>query len=160
MRKFVCSKCFKDFNEGQHPGYFILFDKCRGKTCPDCGKVRKLGKIKCLYENLSRPGSEGKSLFGCSKCNQAREYFFNGVCDECFCKIQKEKDSCICPFVKLRHDELYYCSFCEEFHGPSSSVVCNECDKKQNVNVQRKKVFFNVGLPSALVGIVIGFFLG
>lgn len=158
---YVCSKCSKDFDEGQHPGYFIVFNKCRDKTCPDCGRVRKLGRIKCLYENLSRPGSEGKSLMECMKCKEMTEFFFNGVCPDCFCEVQKEKNSCVCPLTSMKEfGKVYYCSFCEEFHGAGSSVVCKECAKKQDVNVQRKEAFFSVGLPSAFVGIVIGFFLG
>ncbi|CAG8590157.1 9899_t:CDS:2, partial [Scutellospora calospora] len=75
-------------------------------------------RIKCLYENLSKPGSEGKSLFGCMRCSQSREYFFNGVCDNCFFEIQKEKN------------------------------MCKKCAEKQDVSVQRKKAFVSVGLPT------------
>lgn len=163
---YVCSKCNKDFDEGQHPGYFIVFNKCRGKTCPDCGRIRKLGRVRCFYENLSKPGSEGRSIFGCIKCHKETEYFFNGICGDCFCEVQKEKNSCVCPFkmVVEKSGEFYYCSFCEEFHGPLHWTICKECAKKQDAQnltgVQKKEAFFSVGLPSAFVGVVIGIFLG
>jgi hypothetical protein len=163
---YVCSKCFKDFDEGQHPGYFIAFDKCRGKTCPDCGRIRKLGRVRCLYENLSKPGSEGKSFWGCAKCHKTAEFFFNGICNDCFCEVQKQKNSCVCPFGIIEEkDKFYYCSFCEEFHGPFHWTICKKCAEKEdaqnfNPNVQKKGAFFSVGLPSVFVGVAIGLFLG
>lgn len=161
---YNCSKCKKDFDEGQHPGYFIIFNKCQGKTCPDCGKIRKLGRVRCFYENLSKPGSEGKSLFGCAKCHKTKEFFFNGICEDCFCEVQKEKNSCVCPLTVRKQGNIYYCSFCEEFHSPFHWTVCKECVKKQDAqnltDVQKKEAFFSIGLPSVFVGMVIGFFLG
>ena len=119
-----------------------------------------MGRVKCLYENLSKPGSEGKSLFECIKCNKMTEYFFNEICRDCFCKVQKEKNSCVCPFEDNEKDKIYYCSFCEEFHSPFHWIVCKECAKKQDSNVQGKSNFFSIGLPSAFVGMVVGLFLG
>lgn len=159
---YICSKCFKDFDEGQHPGYFIPFNKCLGKTCPDCGRVRKLERVRCFYENLSRPGSEGKSFFGCVGCGKMAEYFFNGVCGDCFCKVQKEKNSCVCPFETTK-DKLCYCSFCEEFHSPLHWTLCKKCAKKQDnksVGWSKKEIFYRIGLPSVFAGMVIGIFLG
>jgi len=160
---YVCSKCSKEFDEGQHPGYFTVFNKCRGKTCPDCGRIKKLGRVRCLYENLSKPGSEGKSLWGCIKCHGETEYLFNGICDNCFCEVQKEKNSCVCPFETIKKkDKFYYCSFCEEFHSPFHWTVCKKCAEKQDVQnlIQKKEAFFSVGLPSAFFGMIIGLFLG
>ena len=59
------------------------------------------------------------------------EYFFNKVCKDCFFEVQKEKGSCVCPLEVIGKDKSYYCSFCEEFHGPGNSVVCRECFNKE-----------------------------
>jgi hypothetical protein len=98
------------------------------------------------------------------KCRKTTEFFFNGICLDCFCKVQKEKSSCACPFETIKESsKFYYCSFCEEFHSPFHWTICKECAKKQDgqsVNAQKKEEFFSVGLPSMLVGVVVGFFLG
>jgi len=121
------------------------------------GKVRKLGGVKCLYENFSGPKlGEGKNFFGCMRCGQTREYFFDGVCDDCFCKIQKKK-GCICPFIKLKQNSLYHCSLCEEFHGPDNSIVCKECVEKQVSQSVSGRVFYGVFI---FIGIIICLFLG
>ena len=109
---------------------------------------------------MSKPGSEGESLFGCMRCSQSREYFFNGVCDNCFFEIQKEKNSCVCPLEKMDRDRSYYCTLCEEFHGFGYWTMCKECAEKQDVSVQRKKAFVSIGLPSMFVGVIVGFFFG
>ena len=120
--------------------------------------------IRCRYENFDEPGvREGKSLFSCERCKQTREYFFDEVCEDCFCEIQKKKGSCVCPFETMKQDRSYYCSFCEEFHGPSYSVMCKECaNKNQDAYIQRKgkETSFGVVLASIFAGIVIGLFLG
>lgn len=156
---YVCLRCRKDFSKQDHPGYFYLFDKCRGKTCPDCGLTRKLGKIKCLHEDFGEPNV--KSLFECSRCHVSNSYFFNGICLDCFCEIQKKKKSCVCPLIA---DKTYYCSLCDECHGPQFSIVCKNCMKKQEELIERrggynqKKMFLWIGL-SILSGIIIGFLL-
>lgn len=156
---YTCSKCFKKFDDGQHPGYFIVFSKCRGKTCLDCGRKRKLGIIKCLYENFSKPGSEGKSLFECRKCKKMTEYFFNGVCPGCFCEVQKKENSCVCPFESMEEvNKNYYCSFCEEFHGSNNSVICKNCAEK--VNNQTKGAFYKLVLPRVFFGVIVCLLLG
>jgi hypothetical protein len=127
--------------------------------------VRKLGRVKCLYENFSCPElGEGKNFFGCMRCRQKREYFFNGVCDNCFYEIQR-KEGCVCPFTKLKQGSLYYCSLCEEFHGPDSSVICRQCAEGQdskNENFRRKETSFSsgsLGILVVIVVIVVGLFL-
>lgn len=160
MKCFVCSECNKDF-WGEHPGYFIIFDKCRGKTCPDCGKVRKLGKVRILYENFNdeATGRYGKSLFGCVKCDKSSEFILNGICKDCFLEDQKNK-GCICPFKNWEAGGyVYYCSLCEKAHTPGYAI-CRECVKKQDVSAERQRVFWKIVLPSSVVGIIIGFFLG
>lgn len=148
---YVCSRCSKTF-WGEHPGYFTLFDKCRGKTCPDCGKERKLGRINYLHWDRTR--------FQCANCGEMTDAFFNGVCTNCFCEVQKEK-GCVCPISKLlEKGRPYYCSFCEEFHTTNNEIICRECKKKQDTHEQKKEAFLKVGLPSMLGGVIIGFFLG
>ena len=130
---------------GRHPGFFILFDKCQGKTCPDSGKVRKIGRVKCLeWEGVQ---------FDCGRCGRMAETFWDRICMECFYEVKKEK-SCVCPFMKLRQGKLYFCSLCDEFHYPK--IFCKECARKQETI---KNAFFYVGLPSMAAGIIIGFFL-
>ena len=89
-----------------------------------------------------------------------KDFFFNGLCVDCFCKVQKDK-SCVCPLTILsKEGRFYYCSFCEEFHTPHNAIVCKECAKKQDTYAQKKETFLKVGLPSVLGGLIIGLLLG
>lgn len=90
------------------------------------------------------------------------EYFFDGICQDCFCKVQEGKGGCVCPFRAMKQDKFYHCSFCEEFHSPFHAIICKKCAEKQdsqNTNTQKEK-FFNTKLPFMLGGIIIGLFIG
>ena len=159
--EFLCYKC-GDTDQGLRPSYILVFDKCRGKTCPDCGKVRKLGRVRLLHYFYDKP-AEGRSLMGCMKCRKCTETFLDGICIDCFCEDRKKK-GCICPFEK-ETEELrkpffhYYCSLCEEFHT-GNAFICKKCFEKENAfyNEQKREIFWRVA--SLIGGIVIGLFLG
>ena len=86
-KNYYCSKCSKVFKEWDHPGCFILFDKCRGKTCPDCGRTRKLGKVRCRYEESTKPGKEGRTKYDCGRCGKMSVGFFTEHFENFFAKI-------------------------------------------------------------------------
>jgi hypothetical protein len=138
-QEFLCYKC-KDTSQGLRPAYILVFDKCRGKTCPDCGKIRRLGRVKLLYYFYDKPCT-GESLFGCLKCRRSSEAFLNGICKECFYEVQKKK-GCVCPFEKGMPFFRYYCYLCEEFHD-GNAFLCKKCYEKETAlyNEQKKENF-------------------
>jgi len=57
-----------------------FYDKCKGKKCPDCGKLRQLDQVELkVFKN----GFLG-CMVACPKCQKQIGYEFNGVCKECF----------------------------------------------------------------------------
>lgn len=131
----------------------VIYNKCKGKTCPDCGKVRKLGTIETI--------DWGKGvLVGCSECSKMTRFFVRrlekkgeGVCEKCFLE-RAEKNGCICFHTK----GIHLCPICDEVHA--QPLLCEECMEKKMASYQRKQTFFKVILPTAIISLIVGFFLG
>lgn len=92
------------------------------------------------------------------------ELFLNGICKNCFYEVQKVK-GCVCPLTKINQGDLYYCSLCEKIHGLASLTLCKKCSKRCEENEIKegfftKKTFLKVILPTAIIALIIGFFLG
>jgi len=73
-------ECGKKLIEREGNFSIIIYDKCQGKTCPDCGKVRKLGTIEMI--------DWGKAITaGCPECGEMTRFFVRrfGKKDESIC---------------------------------------------------------------------------
>jgi len=148
-----CVECGKKMIEREGNFSTIIYDKCRGKTCPDCRKVRKLGTIETI--------DWGKAITArCLGCSEMTRFFVRrlgkkgeGVCWKCFLE-QVGKDGCICFDTK----GILLCSICDEVHAQPR--LCEECLKKQTISYQRKQTFLKVVLPTMIVSLIIGFLLG
>jgi hypothetical protein len=98
--------------------------------------------------------------FKCLECSKMTNIFVRrfgeegGICGDCFLKREERRDGCICYNTK----GIHLCPICDEIHA--RPLLCGECLKKQTVSYQRKKTFFKVILPTALISLIIGFFLG
>jgi len=147
-----CVGCGKEF-KGKQVYSSIIYDKCRGKLCPDCGKMRKLGVIETV--------DFGKVYsWGCLRCGEMKSIFVRrpenkkeGVCVKCF--LEREgKDGCICYHTK----GIHFCSICDEVHAQPR--LCEGCMEKKTLSYQRKQTFLKVVLPTAVISLVLGLFLG
>lgn len=152
---YQCEKCKKNLDSFESV-YFSYWkdDECRGKTCPDCGKVRKLGTVKGWVSTNSRGG--------CFKCRELQNVIINGVCADCFFNFHGQK-GCVC-FYKAKVGErnleglLYFCPLCEKTHLPE--LLCKDCGKEQE-NKSKCIQILPIQFYSLLVGsCFIGFFLG
>ena len=138
--------------------YTIVYNKCQGKTCPDCGKVRKLGNYETIYTE------DSKFFNPCIKCKKVTGRWIDKLCSECFLE-REEKRGCVCIWYKDyneskgHHNNInYYCPLCDEAHP--REALCKECFEKQIKHNENKKLFFRVILPSVAIGMIMGLFLG
>lgn len=146
-------ECGKKLKEKEGNFLTVVYDKCRGKTCPDCGKVRKLETIRTV--------DWGKGITAaCPQCGEMARFFTGrlekkgeGVCWKCFLK-QAGKDGCVC-FDSKGH---LLCPICDEVH--TQPVICEECLKKKTASYQRKQTFLKVVLPTFLISILLGLVIG
>jgi len=83
MREYLCSQCNKKLNNvAIDKAFSTVYGKCRGKKCPDCGKVRKLGSIKLTIFTAADDY--------CPKCKKGEittelsSSATQGICEECF----------------------------------------------------------------------------
>jgi len=145
-----CAECGKKLKEGSFTT--VIYGKCQGKTCPDCGKVRKLGTIETV--------DLGEAItFKCLECSKMERFFTRrfgkkdeSICWNCFLE-REEKNGCICFDTK----PFRLCSICDEVH--TQPHLCQECLEKQTISYQRKQTFFKVILPTAIISMIITFFL-
>lgn len=141
---FVCCRCRKSFWD-EHPGYSIIYDKCRGKACLECGKIRVLGKIKTLqWKNTN---------FGCVKCGEPSSAILNGICKKCFLERERKK-GCVCAI----EEGIYYCSLCEEIHD-GNYAICKKCFKEQDSREVNERNSFQIILLTSIISLIVGFFL-
>ena len=160
-----CTRCGEKLDELLYQvTYNVNYDKCRGKTCPDCGKVRKLGIVKIVSTDNTRFYSS------CIKCKRTTHHWIDEICRKCFLERERKK-GCVCIYdkdyneKKGHHDNVnYYCPLCDEVH--SRVGYCEKCFEKEkkikqyNENKGNKPIFFQVVLPTAAISLVVGIFLG
>lgn len=156
-----CLRCGK--GNVDEVSYGMAYNKCRGKTCPDCGKVRKLSGYKIVHNK--KPLFESR----CIKCKKKVYHWIDKICSDCFWERERKR-GCLCIFTKDynekegHHNNInYYCPLCEEAHP--REALCEECFKKEQAKYQskyynNKQLFFRVILPTCGISLVIGFFLG
>jgi len=150
VNKGGCVECGGDL---ENEFIVTIYDKCHNKTCPNCGKVRKLGTISSL--DLG----EGVTI-KCLKCGKMRRYFKSrvekndeGVCHECF--LEREgKNGCIC----FNEKPFLLCPICDEVH--TQPALCKKCQEKKTVAYQRKQTFLKVVLPTAIISVLVGVIIG
>lgn len=132
---FCCMNCRESFNKSFNITYATYWpDSCRGKTCPDCGKERKLGLTKHLLHGWG-------SSSGCLSCDQMKSDWINGVCDECFYDYHAQNGGCVC-FSRDRAKNkdrflcnmVYFCPLCEKTH--SAELICEKCHWKQERKIK------------------------
>lgn len=150
-----CSRCQKGLDS---VSYIVVYDKCRGKTCPDCGKVRKMG----WYQIISAKSSN--FINPCVKCKRDTNYWIDKLCSRCFLERERKR-GCVCFQTsgydknKGHHDNVYYyCPLCEDVHPRES--LCKECFEKQIDSYQSEQIFLKVVLSTMIISLIIGFFLG
>lgn len=134
-----CFRCGGDLggNEVWKICYVTIYDKCRGKVCPDCGKVRKVVKIESIY-------TENFSFFSpCTKCKRINNYWVDKLCSTCFLERERKR-GCVCFFDKdyNKKEEYHtstnlYCSLCDEPH-PCREGLCKKCFEKLTDTCQRQ----------------------
>ena len=152
---YLCFSCNKILNNiAVDRAWAVAYDKCKGKNCPDCGKIRKIGFVKMTLFNAGASDVCPK----CKKDGVTAEFSSSstqGVCDECFWKDEEEK-GCICVY-RLCKWGRYYCSLCRDVH--SLEFKCKECANKTGVEVKvGGKVFrlWQIVIPSFLIGAFMG----
>lgn len=135
-----CSHCGKDLDSID---YVVVYDKCWGKTCPDCGKVRKIRWFKTFEE-------KSRSLT-CLRCKKKTYYLVDKICSKCFLERERKR-GCACFFDSDRDGKGnwehidYYCKLCEDTHH--RGAICKECFKKETKYGENKRLFFKTVLPS------------
>lgn len=154
----VCWHCFKSLAKDSEEVYgkssSIAYDKCQGKKCPDCGKVRCLGHIEL---EVFKDGFAG-FMRVCPRCQKETGSKFNGVCWNCFCEREEER-GCFCILNKHSLSKSYYCFLCEDVHV--LEFWCSECTKliKEGTVVPLGKKLvrpWKIIVPSVLSGILLG----
>lgn len=129
---YLCYRCNKVLNNiAVDRAWAVVYDKCKDKKCPNCGKIRKLGSVKITLFN-------GGASDVCPKCGKheiVAEFSSSstqGVCNKCFWEDEEEK-GCICihSFCKWGR---YYCSLCRDIH--TIEFKCKECAVKKEVEVR------------------------
>jgi len=124
----VCGYCFeslaKDEDSEEITGQpsTVAYDKCKGKKCPDCGKVRHLDRIEM---SVFKDGFAGFMRI-CPRCQKKTGYKFNGVCPDCFWEREEER-GCICINKQRNLSRRYYCFLCEDVHA--LEFWCDRCTK-------------------------------
>ena len=151
---FRCNLCEKRF-KGIVNVFKDVYKECQGRTCPDCGKVRRLGIVKHV-DNVP-------TSFNCSKCGKttAGVLYDSDKCPWCFLKEEK-KEGCICYFEK----PPYFCSFCQHHHP--GMQMCEECFKlREEIQGKGKltltnnnQTFSMINFAFLGIGLIIGLFLG
>lgn len=123
-----CYRCGRDFANIVDKTWGIVYDKCLGKECFKCKKIRKLKAVEITYF------SQGAFPDGCPKCKRQEDkrgerihVLKNDLCPDCFWETEEEK-GCICV-LEDRNTGLW-CSFCQEVHF--FNPACKECLEKQN----------------------------
>lgn len=156
-----CPRCGK--GNVDEVSYGTVYNKCRGKTCPDCGKVRKLSGYESFHEK--KPLCEKR----CIKCKQKTNHWIDKLCRKCFFEREKKR-GCVCIFTKDynekegHHNNInYYCPLCEEAH--SREALCEKCFEKEQAKYwgklyTKKQLFLQIVLPTVGISLIIGFFLG
>lgn len=153
--ELICSGCNKVLNNvAVDKGWAVVYGKCKGKKCPDCGKIRKLGSIKITLFNAGASDVCPK----CEKHGVTAEFSSSstqGVCSDCFWEDEKEK-GCICVYSRLKWGK-YYCPLCRDIHK-WFNFKCKDCAVKKEVEVKfGKKLLrpWQVIVPSFLIGAVV-----
>src|SRR5215469_5430652 len=77
------------------------------------------------------------------------------VCGECFLEREGKK-GCICYSTK--EEGFGFCSICDEVHARSR--ICQKCTEKQTTRYKNIQTFLKVVLPTTIISLIIGFFLG
>jgi len=152
---YLCFRCNKVLNNvAVDKAWAVAYDKCQGKKCPDCGKVRKLGSIKITLFNAGASDVCPK----CKKHEITAEFSSSstqGVCSDCFWETEKEK-GCICIHSRCEWSR-YYCPICKDIH--TIEFKCKDCAVKKEIEVKfGGKLFrpWQVIVPSFLIGAVVG----
>ena len=102
----------------------VVYDKCRGQKCSECGKIRRTG---CIKMEVFKDGYLGLWV-NCPKCKKSVGYKLNGVCWDCFWE-NEEKKSCVCFVIRGRLWK-YFCPLCKEVHV--LDFKCEKCVEKIN----------------------------
>ena len=146
--KAKCHRCGKS-SKSLEWYFFVAYEKCWNKICPDCGKSRVLREVCVLVlDDKQRPSAD------CTKCGKmtdvtmSRKGEVGGFCVSCFLEVEGEK-GCIC----YSKSASWYCSLCKEIHAPES--ICLKC-----LNTSKNfQTFLKVILPTSVISLVVGFFL-
>ena len=154
LKKFLeisCINCLKSIaeypnEEGFAKSSTTFYDKCQGKKCPDCGRIRQqINAEMKVFKN----GFVG-CMVVCPTCKKEVGYEVNGVCWDCFWDYE-EKKRCIC-IVKYGEFWKCYCSLCEEEHVLDFKCAkCVELVKERTTTAPWKII-----VPSVLGVIVLG----
>jgi len=113
--------------------------------------VRKLGGYEAIATDNPRFYRK------CFKCKKETGHIIDKLCSICFLEREKKK-GCICFYEKHKDDIGFYCSLCEEVHF--RYALCKQCFEKQTKYNENKRIFFRIILPTSVVSLIIGFFLG
>lgn len=160
LNKFLeipCMRCLESIGEYSNEEGFgessaVFYDKCQGKKCPDCGKIRQQTNIEMkVFKN----GFLGYMVI-CPSCQKEVGYEVNGVCWDCFWN-HEEKKGCICI---AKHGKFwrYHCSLCKEEHILDFKCEkCAELIKERSIVPSRKKIVLSVFGGFALLGVIITF---
>jgi len=154
----LCTRCSKSLTEKSEKvvakSSAIVYDKCKGKKCSDCGKMRRLDRIEM---SVSKNGYAGFMCI-CPRCQKKTGYKFNGICWDCFWE-REEEGGCICISKQYNLSKTYYCFLCEDIHA--LEFWCDECAKliKEGsiIPLGRKLVRpWKIIVPSVFSGFVLG----
>jgi len=156
---YLCYCCNKVLsNIAVDRAWAVVYDKCKGRKCPNCGKTRKTGSIKITLFN-------GGASDICPKCGKSKitaEFSSSstqGVCRECFWEDEREK-GCVCIHDLCKWDR-YYCPLCRDVHV--IKFKCKECAGVKGVVVRAGGKLFRVWqiiIPSVFSGVIIGIIIG
>jgi len=160
---YLCSQCNKVLdNVAVDKAFAVAYNECKGKKCPDCGKIRKLGVIKMTLFNAGASDACPR----CGKDEITAEFSSSpaqGTCNECFWERESSK-GCICIHSRCKWGR-YYCLLCEDIH--MLNFKCKECAARQEetkgikIPVNRQLISpWKVVVPSVLGGTIIGVIIG
>lgn len=91
-----CSESIGEYaeKEGFAKSSAVFYDKCKGQTCPDCGKVRQEGHIEM---RVCKDGFLGFKI-ECPRCQKQVGCDLNGVCSDCFWEREAKKKKKLCLY--------------------------------------------------------------
>lgn len=148
-----CRRCGREFADKLvNTSQGIAYDKCWGKKCPDCGRIRKLGRV------IGKSSFYGEQI--CGRCKRLTRSVRNEICPNCFLEVEEEKNSCVCIFQNAVSNGIY-CSLCKEVHD--WKPCCEKCINEVRVlsPIGRNLLSpWRLIVPSVIGGTFIGIIIG